>query len=169
MENMNSFFVIATSIGAILMAILAMFIRMKSAKKPATVKKILLPPLFMSTGALMYVFPEFRLTQKEMLEAAIIGILFSFLLIKTSKFEIRNQDIYLKRSRAFMYILVGLLVFRMIAKLILTSSIDYGELSGMFYLLAFSMILPWRIAMFLNYRKVSAELSEMNDSSKPLT
>ncbi len=151
---MDKVFIIVTSVGAIFMAIFAMFIRMKAAKKPASVKKILLPPFFMSTGALMYIFPEFRLTPLEILESVVVGMLFSILLIKTSQFEIKDQDIYLKRSRAFAFILIGLLVIRIVAKLILSTSIDYGELSGMFFLLAFSMIVPWRIAMYRNYQKV---------------
>lgn len=150
--------VVASSIGAIFMAVFAMFIRMKAAKKPASSKKILLPPLFMSTGALMYLFPEFRLTPSEIVEAMIVGILFSLLLIKTSKFEIKGQSIYLKRSRAFVFILIGLLIIRIVMKLVLSSSIDYGELSGMFFLLAFSMIVPWRIAMYRNYKKLYHEL-----------
>ena len=150
--------VIVTSIGAVCMAIFAMFIRMKAAQKPASAKKILLPPFFMSTGALMYIFPEFRLTPLEVLESVVVGMLFSILLIKTSQFEIKDQDIYLKRSRAFVFILLGLLVVRIVAKLILSASFDYGELSGMFFLLAFSMIVPWRIAMYRNYQKVYLEL-----------
>lgn len=153
--------VVITSVGAIFMAVFAMFIRMKAAKKPASVKKILLPPLFMSTGALMYLFPEFRLTLSEIVEAIIVGMLFSILLIKTSKFEIKEQNIYLKRSRAFIFILIGLLVIRIVMKLALSSTIDYGELSGMFFLLAFSMIVPWRIAMYRNYQKLYHQLRGM--------
>ena len=149
---------IISSIGAICMAIFALFIRMKAAKKPASAKKILLPPLFMSTGALMYIFPEFRLTPMEIFESIAVGMLFSILLIKTSKFEIKGEDIYLKRSRAFLLILTGLLVIRIIAKLILSSSIDFGELSGMFFLIAFSMILPWRLAMYRDYKKLYLKL-----------
>ncbi|WP_338469421.1 cytochrome c biogenesis protein CcdC [Niallia sp. XMNu-256] len=150
---------IITSIGAILMAIFAMIVRMKAAKKPASVRKILLPPLFMSTGALMYIFPEFRLNPMEILESVAIGMLFSLLLIKTSKFEIKGKDIYLKRSRAFAIILIGLLVVRIVAKLILSSTIDMGELSGMFFLLAFSMILPWRLAMYRDYKRLFLQLN----------
>lgn len=153
--------VVITSVGAIFMAVFALFIRMKAAKKPASVKKILLPPLFMSTGALMYLFPEFRLTLSEIVEAMIVGMLFSILLIKTSKFEIKEQNIYLKRSRAFIFILIGLLVIRIVMKLALSSTIDYGELSGMFFLLAFSMIVPWRIAMYRNYQKLYHQLRGM--------
>jgi membrane protein CcdC involved in cytochrome C biogenesis len=153
-----NFFVLLTSVGAICMAIFAMFIRMKAAKKPASAKKILLPPFFMSTGALMYIFPEFRLTFMEIIESIVIGILFSILLIKTSKFEVKGKDIYLKRSRAFLFILIGLLVVRTAAKFILSVSIDYGELSGMFFLLALSMIVPWRVAMYKNYQKLKASI-----------
>ncbi|MED3552064.1 CcdC family protein [Cytobacillus praedii] len=151
-------YVVITSIGAICMAIFAMFIRMKAAKKPATAKKIILPPIFMSTGALMFIFPYFRVTPLELAEAVIVGLLFSILLIKTSKFEIRDKDIYLKRSKAFLYILIGLLVIRMAGKLILSSTIDYGQLSGMFWILAFGMIVPWRIAMYINFKKLQQEL-----------
>ena len=81
-------------------------------------------------------------------------MLFSILLIKTSKFEIRENEIYLKRSKAFIYILVGLLIVRLGLKSVLSTTIDFGELSGMFFLLAFSMIVPWRIAMYLDYKKL---------------
>lgn len=140
------------------MAMLAMFVRMKAAKKPATLKKIILPPVFMSTGALMFVEPMFRVTFLELMEAVAVGLVFSLLLIKTSKFEIRENEIYLQRSRAFVFILFGLLILRIILKLILSSSIDYGELSGMFFILAFSMIVPWRIAMFLQFRRFQKKL-----------
>jgi membrane protein CcdC involved in cytochrome C biogenesis len=156
MNNM----VVVSSIGAIGMAMLAMFVRMKAAKKPATAKKIILPPLFMSTGALMFVVPMFRVTCLELFEAMAVGLVFSILLIKTSKFEIRDNEIYLQRSRAFVFILFGLLVLRIILKLLLSSTIDYGELSGMFFILAFSMILPWRIAMFLQFRRFQEKLKK---------
>jgi membrane protein CcdC involved in cytochrome C biogenesis len=94
----------------------------------------------------------------EILEVVILGMLFSIMLIKTSKFEIRENEIFLKRSKAFIYILVGLLVVRIGLKTILSATIDYGELSGMFFLLAFSMIVPWRVAMYLDYKKLYRQL-----------
>ncbi|WP_449622138.1 CcdC family protein [Robertmurraya sp. Marseille-Q9965] len=151
-------YVVITSIGAIFMAIFAMVVRMKSAKKPVSAKKIILPPIFMSTGALMFIFPVFRVTPIEIIEAVTVGLLFSTLLIKTSKFEIRDNDVYLKPSKAFIYILVGLLVIRIIAKLVLSSTIDVGQLGGMFWILAFGMIVPWRIAMFINFKKLQQQL-----------
>jgi membrane protein CcdC involved in cytochrome C biogenesis len=141
---------------AIFMAIFVLVIRMKASKRPVNTKKIILPPIFMSTGALMFLFPAFHVTTKEVLEAVTVGLLFSILLIKTSNFEVREDQIYLQRSKAFAFILIGLLIIRIVAKLILSSSIDVGELSGMFFLLAFGMIVPWRIAMFMKYRKLKS-------------
>lgn len=150
--------VIASSIVAIMMAIFVTFLRTKSSQKPASVKKIILPPVFMSTGALMFIVPMFRVTPLEILEAVVVGMLFSILLIKTSSFEIRDNDIYMKRSKAFVYILVGLLVVRIILKSVLSTTIDFGALSGMFWILAFSMIVPWRIAMYVKYKRLASEL-----------
>lgn len=156
MHTMNM--VIASSVGAAFMAVSVVFIRLKAAKKPTNAKKIILPPIFMSTGALMYVLPQFRLTPMEILEAVLVGMLFSIFLIKTSKFEIRENDIYLKRSKAFVFILIGLLVIRIAMKSILSATIDIGQLSGMFFLLAYSMIVPWRVAMYRDYRKLYNEV-----------
>ncbi|MFY4773997.1 CcdC family protein [Metabacillus sp. RGM 3146] len=150
--------VIVSSVIAVVMGIMVMFVRMRASKKPASARKIILPPFFMSTGALMFLFPEFRVSSIELLEAVIIGGLFSILLIKTSKFEIRGNEIYLKRSKAFVYVLFGLLFLRIALKSYLSSTIDVGQLSGMFFLLAFSMLLPWRIAMYISYKKLYSEL-----------
>lgn len=146
---------------AVLMAIMALVIRMKASARPVSTKKILLPPLFMSTGALMFLFPVFRVTPLELLEAVTVGLVFSIFLIRTSNFEVRDDQIYLRRSKAFAFILIGLLVIRIAAKLMLSASIDVGELSGMFFLLAFAMIVPWRISMLMKYRKLKNESSDI--------
>lgn len=152
----------ATTVGALMMAVLAMFVRMKAAKKPTNVKKIILPPVFMSTGFLMFTVPMFRVTPAEILEAFSVGMIFSILLIKTSKFEVRDNQIYLQRSKAFIYILVGLLLLRIILKSVLGHYISFGETSGMFFILAFGMILPWRLAMLYSYKKLEKSLPTNN-------
>ncbi|MBD1379326.1 CcdC family protein [Metabacillus arenae] len=154
--------VILSTVMAVMMAIAVMFIRIKASEKPATAKKIILPPFFMSTGALMFLHPMFQVTFLEVVEAFSVGLLFSILLIKTSKFEIRGNHIYLKRSKAFVFILIGLLIIRIILKTYLSQSIDIGELGGMFWILAFGMIVPWRIAMYISYRKMEEKLEPPN-------
>ncbi|WP_313892325.1 cytochrome c biogenesis protein CcdC [Psychrobacillus sp.] len=149
---------IVSTVMAVVMGIAVTTLRAKAAKKPATAKKILLPPVFMSTGALMFVFPFFRVHPMQIVEAIIVGMLFSIVLIWTSKFERKDGEIYLKQSKAFIFILFGLLIVRLVGKIVLSSSIDVGELSGMFWLLAFGMIIPWRIAMYWQFRKLQKEI-----------
>lgn len=151
--------VVISSVGAVCMAIAVLFIRLKAAEKPTSVKKILLPPMFMTSGAIMYFLPQFRITPMEILEAVLVGMFFSIFLIKTSKFEIQGNDIYLKRSKAFVLILIGLVVIRIALKSFLSTSIDLPQLGGMFFLLAYSMIIPWRIAMYVDYKKLYNQLN----------
>ena len=154
-----------TLIIPILMAVAVLFIRMKVAKKPVNRKKIIMPPLFMSTGALMFLHPFFRVTPLEIIEALCLGMIFSLFLIKTTRFEVRESEIYIKRSKAFVFILMGLLVARIILKLIVTSSVDLGETSGMFWILAFGMIVPWRIAMLFQFIKIEKQMLNSNVSA----
>ena len=98
--------------------------------------------------------PEFRLTSLEIVEAISIGLIFSIFLIKTTKFEIKGEHIFMKPSKAFIFILVGLLAVRVALKSYLSQSIDLAELSGMFFLLAFAMIVSWRIAMYRSFTKL---------------
>ena len=140
------------------MGIAVIIIRMKAQKFPVNEKKIILPPFFMATGALMYVVPYFRLTGMEILESIILGVIFSSVLIWTSKFEVQGSEIYMKRSKAFPIILISLLVIRTVIKIFVSNTIDPGQLAGMFFLLAFSMILPWRLAMLYRFKKLQKQM-----------
>ncbi|WP_408020213.1 CcdC family protein [Sporosarcina soli] len=156
------YLIIGSTALALFMGTLALIVRSKAAKKPVTPKKIILPPLFMSTGALMFIFEEFRVPPLQVLEALIVGMLFSIILIKTTNFQHRDGDIYVKRSKAFLFILFGLLIVRLIGKLMLSNTIDVGELGGMFWILAFGMIVPWRIGMLIKYNRLKQEKGVCN-------
>ncbi len=148
------YLIIGSTVLALFMGTMALIVRTKAAKRPVTPIKIILPPLFMSTGALMFLFEEFRVPPAQVLEALFVGMLFSIILIKTTNFERKDGDIYMKRSKAFLFILFGLLIVRLMGKLVLSSTIDVGELGGMFWILAFGMIVPWRIGMLIKYKKI---------------
>ncbi|MDA3122627.1 CcdC family protein, partial [Staphylococcus pseudintermedius] len=108
--------------------------------------------------ALMYVVPYFRLTGFEIIESVVLGVVFSSVLIMTSHFEVKGSQIYLKKSKAFPFVLVTLLLFRTVLKVFLGNSVDPGELAGMFFLLAFSMLVPWRLAMLYRYKKIKDQI-----------
>lgn len=130
----------------------AIIVRQKAAKRPLTMKKILIPPIMMSTGALMYVFPYFRLTPVEIGESILMGALFSIVLVVTTKYEEKDGQLYVRQSKLFPLILVTLLILRIVLKSILSISISPGEIGGMFFLLAFVMIVIWRLSMFINLK-----------------
>lgn len=146
--------VVGSTLLALFMGIFIMFMRIKGQKKPVNAKKILIPPVAMSSGALMFIFEQFRITPLEIVEAVIAGLLFSTVLIATSKFEIRDNDIYMKRSKMFFIIIVSLLIIRTVWKSALSNSFNPGELAGMFWTLAFAMLVPWRIAMYIKFKKI---------------
>lgn len=132
-EGVNLAYLVFSIVFAFLMGAVVIVIRMKAQQFPVNEKKIILPPFFMATGALMYVVPYFRLTGMEMLESLILGVLFSTVLIWTSRFEVKDDNIYMKRSKAFPIILISLLIIRTVIKIFISSEIDPGEIAGMFF------------------------------------
>jgi len=146
--------VLSTIFGAI-MAITLNTLRIKLAKKPVSYKKIIIPPLMMSTGLFMFLFPVFRITLLQAFEAFIVGAVFSILLIRTTKFEKKDYEIYMIPSRAFIYILFSLLIVRLVGKTLLGQTIEFGEMTSMFFMLAFGMLLTWRLAMLYKFWQIS--------------
>lgn len=152
--------IVASTIAAMLMAILMIIIRLKASHQPTSVKKIVLPPMMMATGGLMFIFPQFQLNWIQALEALGIGMIFSILLIKTSAFTIRGRDIYLTPSKSFTFILFGLLIARLLMKMMIGSQLTLGETGGLFFLLAFGMISTWRITMLYQYKQIEKKFKQ---------
>lgn len=139
----------------LLMATAVIFVRMRAQKKPVSARRIILPPLFMSTGFAMFHFPETATPFSYHVTAFLIGLVLSIPLILTSRFEFVGQEVYLKRSRAFFLILLGLLVIRTVIKLVVNDSFTVMQTGGLFFLLAYGMIVPWRLAMLYMYRQLT--------------
>ncbi len=92
--------------------------------------------------------------------AFFVGTLLSYPLIVTSKFEVIGKDIYLKRSKAFVFILIGLVLLRLALKSYVGMYVSMEETAGLFFILAFGMIVPWRIAMYVEYMKLHRSLDD---------
>ncbi len=138
---------------AIFMFVTVIIVRLRAAKKPVSSMKIIAPPLFMSTGFAMFHFPEVVTPLSYDLIAFCVGTLFSIPLILSSRFEIVDNEIYLRRSKAFIGILLALFVIRLIVKLYVGDVFTPMQTAGLFFVLAFGMIVPWRVAMFITYRQ----------------
>ncbi|ERG66949.1 membrane protein [Exiguobacterium chiriqhucha RW-2] len=141
---------------ALMMGLIASFVRVKASARPTNAKKILIPPLAMSTGMLQFLVPAFRLTWLEVGEALIVGLIFSVFLIKTSNFEKRDGEVYLSRSKAFFIVVFVLLAIRTVMKAFLGDEVNIFATGGLFYLIAWGMIVPWRIAMYQKYKQIVA-------------
>ncbi|WP_307190138.1 CcdC family protein [Geomicrobium sp. JCM 19039] len=137
----ESTLLLLTTIGAVFMSSFIIFVRLKAIKKPASVKKIIIPPIMMSTGFLMFIYEPARLETLQIIAPLLTGIVCSYFLIRTSHFHLKDGDIYMKRSKLFIYLLIGLLIARVIVKMILGEQVHLPQLAGMFFLLAFGMIL----------------------------
>ncbi|MGN7386562.1 CcdC family protein [Sporosarcina sp. SAFN-015] len=159
-EIPSIYLIVGSTFLFLFMGTMAFIVRTKAAKRPISPKRIILPPLFMSTGALMFLFEEFRVPFPQVIEAICVGLLFSVVLIITTNFEEKDDKLYVKKSKAFIIILFSLLIIRFVAKLILSSSINVGELGGMFWILAFGMIVPWRIGMLVKYYKLKNSIEK---------
>lgn len=151
---------ILAPIFALIMASTVVIIRLRATNKPTSAKKILIPPLGMSTGFFMFLYPPTHIPWSWALIAFGAGIIFlSIPLIQTSKFEVIDKQIYLKRSKAFVIILVILLIVRMALHNYIEQHISIFQTAGIFFVLAFGMLLPWRLVMFYQYKKLKKELS----------
>lgn len=152
---------ILSGVIGIFMATVVLIVRMRASKKPASLKKIILPPFFMSTGFAMFLYPSMHVHVTYALFAFFVGALLSYPLIVTSKFEVVGKDIYLKRSKAFFLILVGLMLLRLMLKSYVGMYVSIEETAGLFFILAFGMIVPWRVAMYFEYVKLNRSLNLM--------
>ncbi|WP_213810227.1 CcdC family protein [Jeotgalicoccus sp. WY2] len=151
LESIEELLFLIASIGAVIMGIVVIFVRKHASKTPLTLKKIIIPPVMMSTGALMYIFPYFRLSWIHIAETIVIGAIFSVVLIITTKYEVKNSELYVRQTKAFPVILMGLLLARIALKYIFSLNTTPGEIGGMFFLLAFVMIGIWRLSMFIKH------------------
>ncbi|BAU26699.1 membrane protein CcdC involved in cytochrome C biogenesis [Aneurinibacillus soli] len=154
---------VLSTIVVLFMAVMAFFIRMRAAKKPVSAKKIILPPFFMSTGFMMFLYPPTHVPVTYAVAAFVCGMILSYPLIATSRFEVVGDHIYMKRSKAFLVILLGLIAIRTTLKSYIGMYINPMETAGIFFILAFGMIVTWRIAMYFTYIRFQRDLKNDYD------
>lgn len=153
MGNINpSFLHIGSTLGAVFMALMVIFIRIKASERPVTIRKIWIPPLGMSTGFAMFVVPETRFPLWWAAAAFVIGwFIFAYPLIRSTKFEQRSGEVYVQRSKSFAFILLGLLLVRTLLHEFINQYISIPQSGGLFFIMAFGMIVHWRLFMFKRY------------------
>jgi len=127
--------------------------RVRETARPITTRKIVLPPLGMSTGLFMFAYPPARIPLPWAAMAFGLGALvLSYPLLKTSRLTFREGEVWLERSRAFLGMLLGLVAVRLLARHYVEQRVDVLQTGAIFFLLAFGMIVRWRVWMLLRFR-----------------
>lgn len=140
---------------SLFLGVSVIMIRLRASNKPTSARKIIMPPIGMSTGFLMFVVPMTQIPWMYAVVAFLTGaILFAYPLIKTSKFHRIGDQIYLKRSNMFIVVIVSLLAVRLLLHDVVESYVTLPQSAGIFFILAFGMLLPWRLAMYKQYRQL---------------
>ena len=132
--------------------------RIREGQTPVTVRKIVIPPLGMATGFCMFIVPAFRLPWGWALGAFVIGaVVLAYPLILTSRLKIVGDSVMMHRSIAFFVVVVVLAAVRYYARSYFDKVITIQQTAGLFFVLAFGMILRWRLNMLLEYRRLTGQ------------
>jgi membrane protein CcdC involved in cytochrome C biogenesis len=146
------------SIAAALVGLTGVLIwRVREGRTAVTPKKILFPPAGMSTGFFMFVVPAFRVPWSWALIAFLLGaVALAYPLLLTSRLERTGETIMMKRSGAFFAVVIVLAAIRYFARGYFDRLLTLEQTGGLFFILAFGMILRWRVSMFIEYRALTA-------------
>jgi membrane protein CcdC involved in cytochrome C biogenesis len=148
----NPLIVLATSIAGALAVLLW---RLRETSRPISVRGILIPPLGMSTGLFMFLVPEFRVPWTWALISFAAGaVALAYPLIRSSKLYMANGALMMQRSRIFLAILLGLAAIRIALRNYVGQILPPRETASVFFLLAFGMIVRWRLWMYFRYRAI---------------
>ena len=131
--------------------------RIREGRSAVTLRKIIIPPLGMATGFCMFIAPAFRVPLLWALISFSIGaILLAYPLIRTSRLTLQGDVIMMHRSASFFIVLVVLAIIRILAHSYLDTVMTIEQTAGLFFILAFGMILRWRTSMLFEYRRITA-------------
>lgn len=132
--------------------------RMKEGRTAVTIRKILIPPLGMATGFTMFLLPAFRIPFAWALCAFLIGAAgLAYPLLFHSRLVRDGDTIMMHRSKSFFLVVVVLAVIRVLARSYLDTILNINQTAAVFFILAFGMILHWRVRLFIQYRQLTCE------------
>ncbi len=129
--------------------------RIRESQRPVTTRGIVIPPLGMSTGFSMFVVPAFRVPWLWALGAFVLGaVVLARPLLASTTLERDGDAVMMRRSRAFLAILLGLAALRFALRQYVDQVMSPPQTAALFFILAFGMIVRWRSAMLLEYRRL---------------
>lgn len=143
--------------GSLAGAVVMLAWRHRESRRPVTTAAIVAPPLGMATGFFMFFAPATRIPWSWAGAAFGIGALvLSIPLAMTSRLVREGDTVWMRRSSAFFWILIGLFAIRFAAREWFERRISLPQTGALFFVLAFGMILRWRVGMYLQYLRLRA-------------
>lgn len=131
--------------------------RVRETRRPVSPQSIVIPPLGMSTGFCMFLAPMMRVPWSWAVVAFLVGaFVLWYPLARSSSLTWHEEQVVMRRSPAFLMILLGLLIVRLALHDYLEHVISPQQTAAVFFILAFGMILRWRTAMYVSYRRLRA-------------
>lgn len=149
-----------SAVGAVIGLLGVLAWRIREGRTAVTVRKIIMPPLGMATGFSMFIVPAFRVPWTWALIAFLIGMVaLAYPLLITSRLVRAGETIMMQRSNAFFLVVIALAAVRFFARGYFDRIMTIDQTAGLFFVLAFGMILRWRLRMLSEYRALSAQTS----------
>lgn len=147
-----------SAVGSVLGLLGVLAWRIREGRTAVTVRKIIIPPLGMATGFSMFFVPAFRVPLLWAAIAFLLGaVLLAWPLLATSRLIRDGNVIMMQRSGAFFLVVVALAAVRYFARGYFDSIMSLQQTAGLFFVLAFGMILRWRLSMLREYRSLTAQ------------
>jgi membrane protein CcdC involved in cytochrome C biogenesis len=149
----------ATSIFVSLAGLVAVIVwRLREARTALSLRKIVIPPLGMATGFCMFFIPAFRVPWTWAGAAFLIGALaLAWPLLLTTRLIRQGDAIMMKRSSAFLAVILVLAAIRFLARGYFDTVVTAQQSAAIFFVLAFGMIVRWRARLLIDFRKLTAE------------
>ena len=146
------------SFGAALIGTLAILVwRVRESRRPVSLPSLIIPPLGMSTGFSMFAMPAFRIPWTWGLAAFVLGaFVFAYPLVSSPQLTIEDGLIMMRRSRWFLVVILGLAAVRLGLREYVSSIISVQQTAGLFFVLAFGMIVRWRTTLLMEYRQLTS-------------
>jgi len=132
--------------------------RVREGRTAVTIRKIVIPPLGMATGFSMFLVPAFRIPLEWGAGAFLLGAAgLAYPLLRTSSLVRDGEAIMMQRSNSFFLVVIALAVIRILAHSYLDTILSINQTGALFFVLAFGMILRWRLSMFFQYRQLTCD------------
>ena len=132
--------------------------RLREVRTAVSLRKIIIPPLGMATGFSMFIVPAFRIPWAWAGTAFLIGLVaLSLPLLLTTRLIRVGSAIMMQRSSTFLAVLFILAAVRFLARGYFDTILTVQQSAGLFFILAFGMIVCWRTKLLIDFRRLTID------------